>query len=150
MSALVLSALETRGLLQARYPFAQIQVFDADYNVPTEEAVEVYKRELTQHLFDLYGGKWQEYFDCDNFSLEAICLAYRKHWVARQAGKGNAQGVAFGLLCFRTVPADLRTGHCICFRIDRNRNIIEWEPQNRLNTPLTPEQCATVWFAFLS
>lgn len=140
-SSLLLSSTDLADILRMRYPFAQVWVLDKDYNVPTQAAVNVYFKELASVLFETYGDKWREFFDCDNFTMEAITLAYRKHFLARFAGKGNAQGVAIGLLVFRTVPTDLLTGHCIAFWVDGDKQVHEFEPQNRLANPLTPAQC---------
>jgi len=149
-SALKLTLPELTAILRGRYPNAFLRVLDQDYNVPTQAAVDNYMKELSSHLFDLYGDKWETYFDCDNFSLEAITLAYRKHFISRFRGNGNAEGIAFGLLTFTIKPFDFATNHCIAFWVDGDRNVREFEPQNRLPLPLNPLQCATASFAFVS
>ena len=146
---LTLSALDLRALLAARYPFAALITLDGTYNVPTPDAIEVFNRELAAHLFEQYGDKWQTYFDCDNFALEAVVLACRKHFVARQAGSGTAEGIALGLLGFQLTPGNPASGHCICFWIDAEKQIHEFEPQNRHPLPLTPAQCASTFFVLV-
>jgi hypothetical protein len=148
--AFILPASELRAILSARYPFAYLAILDADYTVPSVAGIGQFNNELASHLFSQYGDKWQEYFDCDNFGLEAVTLACRKHWVARQAGHGSAQGIAFGLLCYRQIPADLSSGHCINWWLDADKQIHEIEPQTRQPLTLTPEQCATASLCFCS
>lgn len=146
---LTLTALELRLLLAARYPAAYLAVLDGTYHVPAAEAIETFNRELAAHLFEQYGDKWQTFFDCENFALEAVVLACRKHFIARQSGNGTAEGIALGLLCFQQIPGDATSGHCICFWIDADRQIHEFEPQNRQPLPLTPAQCASAFFVLV-
>jgi hypothetical protein len=147
--ALTLSESEVRAIIAERYPYSYSVVLDSTYNVPTQAAIEKFNSELGAHLLREYGDKWQTFFDCENFSLEAVVLSCRKHWIARRAGNGSAQGVALGLLCYRLKPGDVTSGHCACFWIDAERTIHEFEPQNRQVLPLTDEQRATVFFVFL-
>lgn len=149
MSALTLTAAELRAILAAKYPAAHCVILDATYNVPTADAIAVFNRELSAHLFEQYGDRWQSYFDCDNFALEAVVLACRKHFVARQAGNGSAEGIALGLLGFLQTPGDPTTGHCICFWVDSEKQVHEFEPQNRQPLPLSPAQCASAFFCFV-
>lgn len=149
-TALVISARDLRAILAERYPFAYSVVLDADYNVPSAAGIEKFNDELRAHLFKEYGDKWETFFDCDNFALEAMALACRKHWISRRAGNGSAQGIALGIFCYRLKPTDLASGHCAAFWIDSDRVIHEFEPQNRQPLALTPEQCATVFFCFCS
>ena len=148
-AALTLSALELRVLLAARYPFAHLITLDASYNVPAADAIDAFNRQLAAHLFDQYGDKWQTYFDCDNFALEGVVLACRKHFIARQAGSGSAEGIALGLLGFQLTPGNPASGHAINFWVDAKKQIHEFDPQNRHPLPLTPAQCASAFFVFV-
>ncbi len=143
MSAQVIAGNELARIARARYPGAYIRCLDADYNIPTDESFGVFCKELARELFEKYGDKWREYFDCDNFTFDALALAYRKHFVARWNNVGSAQGVALGLLCFRVKPDDWQTGHCIVTRLTPSRQLEEFEPQNRQTYPLTSLQCAS-------
>jgi hypothetical protein len=140
---LVVSGSELMMLLRQRYPSAYIRPLDADYNIPTEDAFNSYLKELGHRLFELYGDKWQTYFDCENFTLEALTLAYRKHWIARQANKGSAESVAIGAITIDSL------GHALCFRLDPSKRIREFEPQNRQPVNLTSDQCASVSLVLL-
>jgi hypothetical protein len=140
----IIHGTELSAIARARYPFAYCRSLDKDYNIPTESAFSTFKTELGRVLFDLYGDKWYEFRDCENITFSALELAFRKHFIARHAGVGNAQGVTLGLLCFDTVPTDWNTGHCIATRLMPDRRTLqEFEPQNRQPFPLTPAQCAS-------
>jgi hypothetical protein len=147
--ALQLSALDLHEILLARYPGAARFILDRDYNVPTDAAFALFKQELADDLLAKFGGQWQEFFDCENFALEALTLAARKHWQARRDGRGNAQGVAIGLLCFLQRPFDGASGHCLNFRVHPDRTVTEFEPQDRRDLTLTPEQCESAFLALL-
>ena len=142
-SSVVVGGPEFQLLLRQRYPNAYIRPLDADYNIPSEESFDVYLKELGRRLFELYGDKWQTYFDCENFVLEALTLAYRKHWLAYRNGEGSAQGVAIGLVIVDSLQ------HALCFRLDSNKRIREFEPQTRETLTLTETQCASVSLVLL-
>lgn len=134
-----------RELVRTRYPYAFIAAFDADYNIPTDESFLLFLKELSRRLFELYGDKWQEYFDCDNFVLEALALASRKHWTARQNNTGSAQGVSIGGIVVTSLK------HALCVRVRSTADglaLEEFEPQNRQSVHLTPDQCASVSVVF--
>jgi len=143
----VLSSLQVEIILGVKFQNAKGFVLDKDYNVPSDASILPYLAELREELFAKYGDKWQDYFDCDNYALEAIALAYRKHFIARQAGNGSAQGVAVGLLCYHPTPT---TGHCVNFWIDAENEVNIFEPQTRQPIVLTNEQCASAFFYFVS
>lgn len=148
---LIFTQAELRDILAAKFPFAFGMCLDSNYNVPTAASIDVFNRELGAKLLEDYGDKWKEFFDCDNFALEAIVLAYRKHWRARYFdGKGSAQGVAVGLLCFRQNPNDINSGHCVAFWVDSEKTVHVFEPQNRQPLALTIDQCASAFFYFVS
>ena len=135
---------DLRKLLRARYPGATIVLLDTDYNVSTDAAFEQFKGELWNLLLVAYGDKWETFFDCDNFTLEAMALAYRKHYLARKAGKGSAQSLAFGMVCYT------EGSHAMAWRVKPDLSITEFEPQNRSELQLTPSQCASAWLVFAS
>jgi hypothetical protein len=148
---ITLTNAELRAILAARYPFAFGLVLDSDYNIPTDASFSTFCDELAAELLAKYGDRWRDFFDCDNFALEALVLACRKHWIARyQNNHGNAQGVAIGVLGYLTRPDDGTSGHCIALRVDDQRQVREFEPQNRQPLPLTPEQCASAFFYLVS
>jgi hypothetical protein len=147
---LTLTAVELREIMAMRFPFANGIPLDRDYNVPSETAITTYFKELASELFDKYGDRWQEYFDCDNFSIEALALACRKHWIARYAGNGSAQGIALGILCYRLDPANPSSGHCVNWYIGTDRQVHVFEPQTRQPLALTTDQCASAFFWFCS
>jgi len=144
MSAEVITHNELYLILRTRYPNAYIRLLDGTYNIPTEDSFKEYLKELGRHLFALYGDKWQEYFDCDNFTLEAIALAYRKHWIARQENKGNAQGVTIGAI----VVDGLK--HALNVRVKGDKSVEEWEPQTKQPVILSSAQCASVSLVLFS
>lgn len=150
MTVVSISSSELWRMLKHRYPFASVFVADGSYNVPTETAFDGFRSELANHLLELYGDKWHEYFDCDNFALEALALANRKHYVARREGRGTAQGVAFGQLAFLQDPADPRSGHAINVRLTPDLRLVEFEPQTRKDLTLTPEQCSSASLVYFS
>lgn len=149
-AVLNLPASELRAVMAARFPFAYGVVLDTDYNVPTPEAVDIFRKELGALLLEYYGDKWQSFFDCDNFGLEAMTLACRKHFIARRAGGGDAQGVAWGLLGYKTDPTDINSGHLVSVWIDAEKNVHVFEPQNRTDLTLNDDQCASAFFYFFS
>lgn len=145
-----ISGFEMLVLLRQRYPYAMIlPPVDTDYNIPTEESFEVYKKELGALLFDQFGDKWQTFFDCDKITLTALAFAYRKHFIARYAGKGSAEGLAMGFIRLTLTPGDLTTNHQTCFRIDGSKKVREWEPQNRVEYNLTQQQCDCVSLVYI-
>lgn len=143
--SLELSVIDMRSILAARYPRAAIFVLDASYNVPTDAAFDAFRDEFAAHMREVCGDRWQEYFDCNRFAFEAFVFANRKHWLARYAGRGTAQGVGIGVVCFRQNPSDLTSGHCINWRIRPNKSLVEHEPQTRKDIELSRQQCETAW-----
>lgn len=139
---LKLTQSELRQLLKKRYPSATIILLDVDYNVGTDAAFDVFCHELWTKLLAEYGDKWETFFDCDNFALEAIVLAYRKHYLARKAGKGSAQSFAFGIVCYT------EGSHALNWRVLPDLSVTEFEPQTRKQLQLTPSQCNSAWFVF--
>lgn len=139
---ITLTQSEYRAILKARYPNAYIVLLDSSYNIPTDLAIETFRDELADHLRGAYGDKWESFFDCDNFSLEAIVLAYRKHYLARKAGAGSAESVTIGLLCYTL------GSHALTFRLQPDRSVTEFEPQNRRDVLLTKLQCESAWLVF--
>jgi hypothetical protein len=147
---LTLTASELRGIMATQFPFAYGAVFDGDYNVPSIGGVDVFRKELGALLLDYYGDKWETFFDCDNFGLEAITLACRKHWIARKEGGGNAQGIAWGILGFKLIPEDPTSGHLVSVWVDAEKKVHVFEPQNRKDLVLTENQCASAFFYLFS
>ncbi len=149
-TATLLTDADLRTILARRFPLATGIALDRDYNVPTDSAIATFYKEFAAELFDKYGDRWQEYFDCDNFALEALALACRKHWIARYAGNGSAQGIALGILCYRIDPANPNSGHCVNWYIGTDRQVHVFEPQTRQPLALTTDQCASAFFWFCS
>lgn len=138
---LTIPGVELAAIARSRYPFAYVRTLDTDYNVPTEDAFSRFTGALGSRQLSKFGDKWREFFDCDNFTFEAVALAQEWHFLARMRAEGNAQGVALGLLCFNVRPVDFTTGHCIAVRLNAARQLVEFEPQNRQPLPLTSDQC---------
>lgn len=143
-----LSNIEVRQLLRTRYPDALWMPLEADYDVPTERAFDIFRDEFGRHMLSLCGDKWFDFYDCNRFALEAMSYANIKHMLARRAGQGQSQGVGFFMLCFQLRPGDPTSGHAINTRIRPDRSVMEFEPQNRKDLPLTQSQCASAWLLF--
>lgn len=143
---ILLPASQLRAILRVRYTSAAIFIADGDYNIPTDESFKAYLEELRSELLEKYGDRWRDFFDCDNFALEARALANRKHYLARIGGHGSAQGVALGSVAFLADPTDAKSGHEVNWRITPRLEIEEFEPQTRRNPlNLTAKQCASAW-----
>jgi hypothetical protein len=142
-SSLEFTQAEILAILSARYPVALLDCPDASYNVPSSGSMDRYLQELADWLKSAYGDQWADYHDCDNFALTALELANRKHYLARKAGRGSAQGIAIFMINFR--PGAAGTGyHRVNLWIDSVGRIHEFEPQNRLPLVLDLTQCLSV------
>jgi hypothetical protein len=141
VSATSLTSSELYAIIRQRYPYAQVApITDNMFNI---------RDSLKRLLFDLYGLKWETYFDCDNYACEAYTLANRWHYLARQRGQGNAEGVAFGMIKFLSQPGIPTSAHQINFRVTGKKEIKEFEPQTCLDQDLTIAQCNSVSFVYL-
>lgn len=138
------SAAELGLILRQRYPFAmQMPPLDASYNIPTEDSFDLFRKELWSTL-----QEWSDFWDCDDFALDAMVLAHKWHRLARRAGKGNAQSAAFGFLIYRIDPANLATTHAVNWRLDGNKRVREFEPQRTTDLTFTHSQCESVSLVF--
>lgn len=143
-AAVSVSSAELGLLLRQRYPFAmQMPPLDATYNIPTEESFDAFRKELWSRL-----EHWADFWDCDDFALDAMVLARQWHRLARRADKGNAQSVAFGFIIYRIDPANLATTHAVNWRLDGNKRVREFEPQRVSDLQFTQAQCESTSLVF--
>lgn len=95
-----LSRVRAFELLRKDFPGAQVVLQDNSYNVVTEESVVSFASELREDL-RANGYHYSRRWDCDDFALQALALARRKHAeAARQGFVGLAEGPLVGLLHF--------------------------------------------------
>jgi hypothetical protein len=139
----MITAQDLRARLLERYPlsWASAQILDATFDAVPMGDVATFSAELGAKLFEDLPSGWQTWEDCDNFAHEAQGLACRKHFIARYAGAGGGEGVAFGQISY---TRDIGGAHRINVFLGDDGALHEYEPQSRREITLSGPERNTV------
>lgn len=121
---------------------SKIFCFDASYALPSKEWV----LDDFSHYFRVFLNrmgleKWDEQFDCDDFSRLSFGLAIIAQALAgiahAKTRKRKEQGLAFGVFNFML---NEKTGHSINTFITKKDGVLFWEPQTQALTTLSESE----------
>lgn len=133
----------TPGGIKAQYSAddSKIFCFDKSYALPSKEwVVDEFSHYYRCFLNRMGLEKWDEQWDCENFSKLAQALAGIAHAKTR---KRKEQGLAFGVFNF---ILDANSHHSINTFITKKDGVLFWEPQTQELIVLSEKEEASATF----
>lgn len=166
---MTITAPELFQLLMARYPGLRPdaisapppdwQILDGEYGIPSRRWVErEFAAVFRSNLFRLGISDWhQDVNDCDKFARYTWALAAMMHarspgrvgglavgWLAFQFPEGSNMGLRHALNLWVVPKVGIET-----LRDTSDLEVIEWEPQTLVFSPLTPQERESIVTLFI-